>query len=178
MKVTKQARAALFVMLFAISILPGCGKKNNDAGVVGVGVVGGVTYPGQLPGTTGYAVSGQVSISQTGAFSGSLASPGGTPVGTAYSRTNGYDQVVLYINGINPQGYGGYGGYANAVAVLSISSGTIQACSGGYGYGYPGYAPPALSIANVQFNYNTVSPTGQLAYSVRVTTTNGCVFNI
>ena len=167
MKVTKQARAALFVALLVISVLPGCGKK-KDEGVVGGVAVGGVLLPGQVSGS--HVVSGQVQISQTGAFSGTLGSQGVAAAGgTPYTRSNGYDSVTLYISGLS--GYGA-GGYANATAVVNLSAGTVQACSGGYGY-YPGYVAPTISVANVQFYLNTVSPNGQIAYSVRVTTTNG-----
>lgn len=172
MKITKQARAALFVMLLAISILPGCGKnKNQDQGVaVGVAPVG--LYPGQIPGTSGFAVTGQLQVSQTGNFSGSLSSQGGSATGAAYSRNNGYDQIVLYINGNNS-------GYATATAVVSLSQGTLQGCGGGMNYGYPGYVAPSLGVANVQFNLQTVNPiNGTLVYSSRVTLTNGCPINI
>lgn len=170
MKITKQARAALFVMLFVISILPGCGKnKNQDTPIVGgAPVIGLPGYPG---GVATFAVTGQIYGSITGNFSGSLSNPTGSIAGgSAYSRTSGNGSVTLYLA---PTAQG----MANATAVVSLSQNTLTSCGGSVGY----YGQPAqtLALANVYFQYQSVNPiNNQLVYSVYVTLTNGCQFNI
>jgi hypothetical protein len=116
MKITKQARAALFVMLAAISILPGCGKNKNEGqgvGVIGVGVpapigiYGGTINGGctNLLGATG-AVTLYFSGNATFNFGsingvlqlGTTGIPAGYP--NQYVRTNGFgDSATVAISG-------------------------------------------------------------------------------
>lgn len=139
MKITKQARAALFVMLAAISILPGCGKNKNDQGIVGVGV--GVPpigiYGGTIQGgcTNLYGATGPVTLYFSGNASFNLGSinavmqigttgiPAGYP--NQYVRTNQFgDTATVAISGNT--------GYAQVtlapITVQAINSGGGMVC--------------------------------------------------
>jgi hypothetical protein len=93
----KQARAVLFVMLAAISILPGCGKKKNNEGFIPpVAGAPAPIYPGQpgypgVPGGTGSGcinVNGAVSALTFSVAGSNQFDPSGTGIGANLYHTN------------------------------------------------------------------------------------------
>ncbi|MGE3260776.1 MAG: hypothetical protein AB7K68_03250 [Bacteriovoracia bacterium] len=105
MKITKQARAALFVMLLAISILPGCGKNKNQ-GDVGIGVAPIGLFPGAPAGSTSFAFYGNGQVGAGSGLYGNFSAGGsGQVLGPQYRRTNGSgDQILVSVSGAT--GYG------------------------------------------------------------------------
>lgn len=165
MSITKKARAALLVMLFSISILPGCGKNKNADGV-GVGIAPVGIIPGQVAGKTNFVVSGQIGATGYSTFSGTLSAAGGAaPAVAPYTRGNVYDSISVYISG------------NTATAVVSLDSSTMTAC--GAGASIPGYTYAGISVGSVVFTNEIANPASMsLLYSVDVYMTNGCHFRI
>jgi hypothetical protein len=149
MKMSKQANVVLFVMLSALSILPGCGKKNSDpAPVLGgpiVQPIGVPAYPGgpivQPGGVGGGCIGIGYNSAITITFSGNLTQQygyGSTPSGLvgqlgAYSvgaQTGGFasnftrsnaagDTLNVYVSG------------SQAYAVVTYNVNTINAIVAG-----------------------------------------------
>jgi hypothetical protein len=135
----KQMYIALLGMLM-ISILPGCGKKKNDAAIVSPGYVppyyggmavanGCATVPyGYTSGIANLYFSGPAGVSLNGISSQmsltGIAPPGGN---IYYRNNNAGDTLTLYTSA-----------GATAYATVSLSALTISSLSGGGG-GYGGY---------------------------------------
>lgn len=100
MKITKQARAALFVMLLAISILPGCGKNKNQ-GEVGIGVAPIGLFPGAPAGSTSFAFYGNGQVGAGGGLYGNFSAGGsGQILGQQYVRNNSSgDRILVSVSG-------------------------------------------------------------------------------
>lgn len=148
MSITKKARAALLVMLFSISILPGCGKNKNDQPGIGVGIapVGvGIAVNGTGGCFNVYGTSTAVTLAfagtnqsmSAGNFYGNLspASVGGI---NQFVRTNVFGDVV----------YMGSSG-STMVATVTLSSQTVLAANA-YGGQVCGLSVNAIGYSTTQ----------------------------
>jgi len=146
--------------LLVISVLPGCGKNNNNGivtnGVYGNGYIGGQNGQGgcydmrQIGGATQVAFVGSNVYGQSiaGTLTATNAAVGG---GNAYYHENGIgDSVTIYING----------NQMTAIANLSYQTVSYIAVHGGYlcGLGVNSgidnrYSPPRLSQSSYLLTY-------------------------
>lgn len=150
MSITKKARAALLVMLFSISILPGCGK-NKDADAIGVGAAAvGIPINGNGGCFNVYGTSAAVTLAFAGTnqsysasnFYGNL-SPASTAGINSFVRTNMFGDVVymgssgqtmvatVTLSAQTVLAANAYGGQICGLSVNAIGSSVSQ---GGQGY--------------------------------------------
>lgn len=170
MKIVKQAKVALLVML-ALSILPGCGKKKNAVDPLGgpvVGYIPGTTIPIGSS-TSTFSASGSFQLTNTNNFNMYASSGGGGAGGRTFSRTNQFsgDQAVVYLNGETSYG-ANMGSYGSATVVVYMSATTVS-----YFNVNCGSYPVRAVFSNTLFNTQ-----GQIATSFRLEAMNGCGVNI
>lgn len=159
MKITKQV--ALLAVL-AVSILPGCGKKNDKQDSVstipGYQLPGGLLPGGQSPAAT-FSASGSLSASQyNGYIYGNLASNGsGTlPGGPTYQKSNiAGDQIVLTVAGQAPS--------LTGYAIVYLTSATMNYLQ------VRGCGMPTL----VSFNGTTLVPGNPGTMNIGISVGNG-----
>jgi len=133
MKITKQV--ALLAVL-AVSILPGCGKKNGDGDNPISGVPGYSYVPGTANGAGGcvqfavtsgafsFPIAGQAQIGITGFSANATVGGSGYTSGNYYFRRNGAgDEIRLVLNG-SPNSTG------SIVATVTLSQMTVLALGG------------------------------------------------
>ncbi len=172
-----KAKTVLMLLVGAISILPGCGKKNNandDPGVPAVPTSSGIASIGTASGgcaSVSYNSAatitfyGTLSTYSTGLVAqmpayGYGASTGG--YSSNYTRTNvAGDSLNVYVNG----------NQAYAVVTLGVSTvNAIVMSQGGYGYGYGYGTAGTAQVCGLDINANiSASPQTGAGYSGTIT---------
>ena len=123
MKRDNKRMAAVLAILSAVTLLAGCGKKNDQAGVAPVGFAPGYIAPGVpgIPGWNGQPVGSQcgtLSYNTTTTLGFTATMPGYASAGQQYAVFNSpYGQIA----GIQVQVTGGGGGYVQVNGVITIT---------------------------------------------------------
>lgn len=163
----------VFVALLALSVLPGCGKKNNDQPVIGGGPVVGSASIGISNGScynlNAVAVNSPVNLTFQGSgwispYTGALqAQVQGSNIafpGVSYSRSNGAgDTLQVYVSG------------QTVIAFAQLSANTVNWIKYyGNQYGQAGsvcglYINSPISASNITMSAQIISGNGQ-AYAI------------